>query len=1353
MTSLNFPANPTLGQTHTVGEKTWAWNGVAWAVQRTSVVGKSAYDLAIENGFVGTKADWIASLKGLKGDTGIQGPKGDTGSAGPKGDPGDRGTDGINGIDGQDGVGVPTGGSTGQILAKNSDNPFDTEWVTPDYLSDYTVPLGGNQGQFLGKVTASDGDFTWLDIPEGSAGDPELPIGGNEGQVLTKNSTASGDVIWADPVGGAGLPDGGTAGQILIKNSEFNGDATWQNVPGAGDTLPDLTGNSGKVLKVNSDATAVIWADSEAGDGSAYFPDFTSNAGKMLVVNNAEDGVEWADSSISLTDAPEDGNLYGRKNAQWITIDETPFPTLTSNSGKVLAVNDTENTVEWINLPEAGTGLPAGGAFGNTIQQLGDGSAEWFDPISTGFSNSGGPPYGVHRYWRLRVDSLRNGGDTAVISEIEFHSTVGGLDITGNGGAGISSGGNASLAFDNGSNSWGASGVQSGTCWIGYDFGDVEVSVVEVAITTNDSLSVDVNNVTYGITVQYSNDGVSWNTAWSFNQNGRVGTYTSPITVAPATKAYLVPTGGDLNQVLAKNSSSSGDFKWVTSSPVLEAPQDGNYYARKDSGWAMFDPDANAGDTLRYVAYRFWRIYVTATQQGSLRLNELQLRNEAGIDQCSNGLALGTMGGPQAAFDDNGTTYIDSNVPAGIGYNFSVPVKVYSITLTSAVDVFADRAPWDFSLQYSTDGVTWFDWQVFSNRAPWGSSQTTRVFNVDPQEVAGNRNPRIFDLADVDLNTTPPTTGQTLVWNNELSVWQAGNISSGGGDSGSGSGGSLPTGGTTGQYLAKISDTDGDANWQDLPESTTLPALTSNSGKVLAVNSTEDNVEWITPASGGGTSGSAARQFTVTEHSDESGSNWSTKGNVFSPVINIIVDAIVPTTSEVVSSTYQVGIYELNSSNAITKVIARKNYTATAATAIVRRYVDLDSEVVLVAGTRYAITHTCTSGTSTTPSGLCNTSALDLGGPTSYSGYVAFASNAPAVGLTAGDSGNGLYCIGFTWRDPQSGVDGQMVNALSLLSDVDITTVPPVNGQYLAYNTTTGKFVPGGSVGNNSLPDPTVAPGQSLRSKLDGTGYELVNNPSVGPAVFGSHRYWAFFPTGWQGTTDPGNFTTIHEIQFRGTPGGARIVGGTPRASSTYSTDNPVSKAFDGSNSTYWESNNEAAGVGYIGYDFGASNLVSINEISITVGTDYPGERPTRGYVAWSDNGTVWNTAWEIPKWTFSSQTATSSVVLTNPRYAANVVPSVGAVGVTTISTDAAATLTFGSTKSTVRHTGTLTADRTLTLSTVAQEGAKFRVTRTGSGAFNLSVGGLKNLVQNSWCDVEWNAGTNAWILTAAGTL
>lgn len=56
--------------------------------------GKSAYELAKEQGYVGTVQQWLASLKGergIQGIQGIQGQKGDTGAKGDRGLKGDKG--------------------------------------------------------------------------------------------------------------------------------------------------------------------------------------------------------------------------------------------------------------------------------------------------------------------------------------------------------------------------------------------------------------------------------------------------------------------------------------------------------------------------------------------------------------------------------------------------------------------------------------------------------------------------------------------------------------------------------------------------------------------------------------------------------------------------------------------------------------------------------------------------------------------------------------------------------------------------------------------------------------------------------------------------------------------------------------------------------------------------------------------------------------------------------------------------------------------------------------------------------------------------------------------------------------
>ena len=59
--------------------------------------GKSAYQIAVNNGFVGTEAEWIASLKGETGPIGPAGPQGQTGETGATGPVGPQGEVGPKG--------------------------------------------------------------------------------------------------------------------------------------------------------------------------------------------------------------------------------------------------------------------------------------------------------------------------------------------------------------------------------------------------------------------------------------------------------------------------------------------------------------------------------------------------------------------------------------------------------------------------------------------------------------------------------------------------------------------------------------------------------------------------------------------------------------------------------------------------------------------------------------------------------------------------------------------------------------------------------------------------------------------------------------------------------------------------------------------------------------------------------------------------------------------------------------------------------------------------------------------------------------------------------------------------------
>lgn len=91
-----------------------ATDAVKQAKEAGTFDGQSAYALAVQLGFTGSEAAWIASLKGAKGDkgnTGAQGPRGATGATGPQGPQGPTGATGARGATGATGPQGPAGAS------------------------------------------------------------------------------------------------------------------------------------------------------------------------------------------------------------------------------------------------------------------------------------------------------------------------------------------------------------------------------------------------------------------------------------------------------------------------------------------------------------------------------------------------------------------------------------------------------------------------------------------------------------------------------------------------------------------------------------------------------------------------------------------------------------------------------------------------------------------------------------------------------------------------------------------------------------------------------------------------------------------------------------------------------------------------------------------------------------------------------------------------------------------------------------------------------------------------------------------------------------------------------------------
>lgn len=102
--------------------------------------GKSAYEIAVENGFVGTETEWLESLKGSDGRDGVDGKDGANGA------PGQDGIDGQNGADGHDGVNGIDGKSAYEIAVANGFIGTESEWLVSLKGSDGKDGVNGKDG-------------------------------------------------------------------------------------------------------------------------------------------------------------------------------------------------------------------------------------------------------------------------------------------------------------------------------------------------------------------------------------------------------------------------------------------------------------------------------------------------------------------------------------------------------------------------------------------------------------------------------------------------------------------------------------------------------------------------------------------------------------------------------------------------------------------------------------------------------------------------------------------------------------------------------------------------------------------------------------------------------------------------------------------------------------------------------------------------------------------------------------------------------------------------------------------------------------------------------------------------------
>lgn len=161
----------------------------------------------------------------------MNGERGQQGETGPAGADGQAGQDGAPGKDGQDGapgVGVPTGGSQGQVLAKTSGTDFATAWVTP-YAGTVTETVTGSTPSIAAQADHRYicGEVSTLAITTPASGIIDIVFeSGSTPTVLTVTPPSGMTMKWANGFDPTAL-EANTVYEINIMDGVYGVAAAW----------------------------------------------------------------------------------------------------------------------------------------------------------------------------------------------------------------------------------------------------------------------------------------------------------------------------------------------------------------------------------------------------------------------------------------------------------------------------------------------------------------------------------------------------------------------------------------------------------------------------------------------------------------------------------------------------------------------------------------------------------------------------------------------------------------------------------------------------------------------------------------------------------------------------------------------------------------------------------------------------------------------------------------------------------------------------------------------------------------------------------------------------------------------
>ena len=338
---LPLPSPSNVSQAWSYGTYLYVSNGSMW-VNMGNIVGpqgnkgdkgdegESAYEIWLEEGYIGTEADFLAWLKGEQGEQGPKGDQGDQGTQGIQGPPGE-GLNIVDIIDNESELPESAKAGTGYLVGPNE---YLYVWI-PTNPDDATIGTWENVGILNGISITAQGQ-----IPNGGA----LPPTADYGAAYMTQDTGSLYIYTRNFDDTEGWVDMGS----LKGNDGEKGDK--------GDKGDDGTdGTNGTNGTDGADGTKWFVAPTDPSNASGAVDDYAFNTATGDVFRKTG-ALTWTliGTLPSLPEAPEDGKQYARKDGAWVEVvvpdlsgSEITPDTVSANYVEVTAYTNASTTGTW----------------------------------------------------------------------------------------------------------------------------------------------------------------------------------------------------------------------------------------------------------------------------------------------------------------------------------------------------------------------------------------------------------------------------------------------------------------------------------------------------------------------------------------------------------------------------------------------------------------------------------------------------------------------------------------------------------------------------------------------------------------------------------------------------------------------------------------------------------------------------------------------------------------------------------------------------------------------------------------------------------------------------------------------